>query len=109
MDELSREEQLKRRIHEKKKACEREKGLRVKRTFLFLSVGIYVIAFMEGAIRGSITDYLMWILLAPIMAGITMFISALVLLHILIGAIGDATSIAKLEGELNAIKYSKWN
>ena len=82
MNEPSREEQIKRRIREIKERFEIEKGQRIKRTFLYLSIGIYVIAFMEGAMWGSIADYLAWLLIAPIIAVVVMFASALVLVFL---------------------------
>lgn len=101
-----REEKLRQRISTMRDACEKRKRMRIKKTFFFLSGAIYLLAFICGEIRGDIKEYLIWIIEAPILSGVVMVISLLVSLFITTGAMEDEKSIAKLEGELNAIKFS---
>jgi uncharacterized membrane protein len=115
MKELSREEKLEQRISELEQLIakrdgefDKEQGKRVKITFFVLSIAIYLIAFMGGAIRGDIKEYLGWLIFAPIMAGIAMFISFLITTYITNGAMKRVETIAKLKGELNTIKFSKY-
>lgn len=111
---LEREEKTKRHIsdlerliYEKDDAFDREQGKRVKITFLVLSGIIYLVAFMSDKTSG--TDYLRWILAAPIMAGLIMFVSYGVWAYIIHGALKRAETIAGLKGELIAIKLSKYD
>lgn len=111
MKDLSKEERiakLERLIHEKDDAFDREQGKRVKRTFLVLSGIIYLAAFMSDKTSG-IDDYLRWILAAPIMSGLIMFVSYGVWAYVIHGALKRAETIAELKGELIAIKLSKYN
>lgn len=111
MKDSSREEELERRIYLLDKAVDDEKWKRTKTTFFVLSAVVYFIAFMcEG--MDSALDCLMWIVAAPICAGFIMFVSVAVTAYMSIGAIQGVEKIAKLQGELDAIrsmKYEKWN
>ena len=96
-----REKLLRQIISRAEDACEKKKQKRVLRTFLVLSGVVYLAAFACGAMS-SIKDCLLWLVSAPILAGLIIFGSALVLLYIHHGAIEDAKYIASLNGELNA-------
>lgn len=110
MKDLAREERiakLEKLICEKDDAFDREQGKRVKITFWVLSGIIYLVAFMSDKTSG--TDYLRWIIAAPIMSGLIMVVSYGVWAYVIHGALKRAETIAKLEGELIAIKLSKYN
>lgn len=96
-----REELLRQLISRAEDACEKRKEKRVLRTFLVLSGVVYLAAFTWGEMN-SIKDYLLWLVGAPLLAGLIIFGSALVLLYIHHGAMEDAKYIASLNGELNA-------
>lgn len=110
-EDLSKEEKLERLILEKDYAFDKEQGLRIKITFLVLSVCIYLLALFIG-VELKIIDmsYCLWfIVIAPLMAGFLMFISWGILDYIISGAMKRVETIAKLEGELNAIKFNKYD
>lgn len=96
-----REELLRQLISRAEATSEKRKGKRVLRTFLVFSGVVYLAAFAFGEMD-SIKDYLAWLVVAPIFAGLIMFGSALLLLYIFHGALEDAKYIASLNGELNA-------
>jgi phosphatidylserine synthase len=96
-----REKLLRQLISKAEDACEKRKQKRVIRTFFVLSGVVYLAAFSWGSMN-SIKDYLLWLIGAPILAGLIIFGSALVLLYIFNGAMEDAKYIASLNGELNA-------
>lgn len=112
MSDISRQEkinnriaELEHRIYEKAEEYGNNKWKRVKRTFFVLSGIVYVAAFQIGAIRGSITTYLSWLVIAPIMAGIIMFVSSLVMLYCTSHSKEEEKTLAKMIAELNTIKY----
>mgnify|MGYP006988382327 CR=1 FL=1 len=96
-----RAELLRQIISRAKAACDKKKWLRVRNTFFVLSGAIYLAAFAWGEMS-NIKDYLIWLVCAPIFAGLIMFGSMVVLLYILKGGMEDEKYIASLEGELNA-------
>ena len=96
-----REELLRQIISRAKDACNKKKWLRVKRSFLVLSGVIYLIAFAWGEMN-EIKEFLGWLVGAPILSGLVILGSVIVLLHIIKGGMEDAKYIASLEGELNA-------
>ena len=96
-----REELLRQIISRAKDACDEKKHRRVIRTFLVFSAVVYLAAQCFGEMS-SIKEYLGWLIAAPILAGLIMFGSALLLLYIHNGAMEDEKYIASLEGELNA-------
>ena len=109
MKDFSREEriaQLEKLISEKDDSFDEEQGKRVKRTFLVLSGVIYLIAFMCGEISGI--WYLKWLIIAPIMSGIIMFVSFGICYYIMSGAIRRAETLAELKGRLYELKYGKY-
>ena len=111
MKDLSREEELERRIYLLDKAVDDEKWKRTKTTFFVLSAVVYFIAIMSDRME-CLQDFLGWIIIAPILAGVVMFVSVAVTAYMSIGAIQGVEKIAKLQGELDAIramKYEKWN
>ena len=103
MRDLSREEKLSQRIYQLEEASEDDKWRRTKTTFFVLSAAVYLIAFMCDGMN-CLQDYLLWILAAPISAGFIMFISFSVTFYMFAGAIGSVEQIARLQGELDAIK-----
>lgn len=115
MKDLSREERIDREIvrleqliAKKDYDFDKEQGKRIKRTFFVASAVIYLIAFMNDAMNHW-KDFLEWILVAPMMSGAIMFVSFGVCFYIMNGAIRRVETIAKLEGELNALKFSKYD
>lgn len=96
-----REKLLRQLISRAEDACEKRKEKRILRTFLVLSCVVYLAAFAWGEMN-SIKDYLLWLVGAPLLAGLIILGSALVLLYIHHGAMEDAKYIASLNGELNA-------
>lgn len=96
-----REEILRQLISRAKDACDKKKDKRVIRTFLVFSVVVYLAAQCFGAMS-NIKDYFIWLVAAPIFAGLIMFGAMLLLLYIHNGAMEDEKYIARLEGELNA-------
>ena len=106
MKDLSREEKLEQQISKLEADFDKRKWLRVRRTFFTLSGVVYLVAFMVGEIKGDIKEYLGWLVVAPVLAGIALFISLLILSYIIIGGMEEEKYIAKLKGELNAIKFS---
>lgn len=120
MKGLTKKERLEQRILElepliakKDYDFDKEQGKRIKRTFLVLSGVIYLIALyygLENGINGiDIEDILCFLIVPPFVAGCVMFISSMILLHITNGATQKTETIAKLEGELNALKSEKHN
>ena len=98
---IVREELLRQIISRAKDACEKKKQKRVVKTFLVLSGVVYLVVFAFGEMR-EIKDYLGWLIGAPILSGLIILGSVIVLLHIIKGGMEDAKYIASLEGELNA-------
>ena len=103
MEDLSKEEaRLQQEIERLDKLFEKKKGKRVLRTFLIFSGVVYLAAQYFGEMS-NIKDYLIWLIEAPILAGLIMFGAALLFLYIWGGALEDAKIIAKLEGQLIAV------
>ncbi len=98
-----REEKLKQQIAHLERINETKKGKRIRNTFFVLSAVVYFIAFVCDGMN-SAQDYLLWILAAPVSAGILMFVSSLVMLYVISGAMNDEKYIARLKGELDAIQ-----
>jgi hypothetical protein len=112
MKDLSREEKLEQEILEMAEKCGNKKWLRVKRTFFVLSSVIYLIE-LYCILKGGISDInigtICGFLFAPLfVAGFIMFISYGVLFYIIDGSMKDEKAISKKMGELNAIKFSKY-
>ena len=111
MRNLSREEELERQIYHLEEASEDKKWMRTKRTFFVLSAVVYF-SFLMSDRMNSLLEFLAGVIVAPICAGFIMFISCLVDLYIIAGAVQENKEINLLKGELNAIramKYEKWN
>lgn len=96
-----REKLLRQLISRAEDASEKKQWVRVKKTFFILSGVVYLVAFAWDGMN-SIKDYLLWLIGAPVLAGLIIFGSVLVLLYIINGAMEDAKYIASLNGELNA-------
>jgi hypothetical protein len=107
MRNLSREEDLERRIYLLDKAVDDEKWKRTKTTFFVLSAVVYFTVLMSERMSSAL-DFLLWIVLAPICAGFIMFVSVAVTAYMSIGAIQGVEKIAKLQGELDAIRAMKY-
>lgn len=104
-----REKLLRDLISRMEDVCEKRKEKRVIRTFLVLSGVVYLAAFAWDGMN-SIKDCLLWLIGAPLLAGLIIFGSALVMLHIHHGAMEDAKFIASLNGELNAtVRFNRKN
>lgn len=97
------EEKLRQQIYHLREESEKRKWMRTKKTFLVLSGVVYLAAFMFREMN-CVLDYLSWIVYAPIFAGLYMYISSLVLLHINRGSLEDEKTIARLQGKLDAIQ-----
>jgi hypothetical protein len=107
MRDLSREEKLERQIYLLDKALDDEKWKRTKITFFVLSAIVFSVILIYGEIN-SWQDFLMCIFAAPISAGFIMFVSLLVTAYMSIGTIQGVENIAKLQGELDAIRSMKY-
>lgn len=111
MRNLSREEELERRIYLLEEASDNKKWKRTKITLFVLSAVVYL-EFLKSDRMNSLLEFLAGVIIAPICAGVIMFISCLVLLYMTIGSVQENEEINLLKGELNAIramKYEKWN
>lgn len=111
MKYFDREKELEHLIYEKAKACGDKNWMRIKRTLFIFSGVIYLVVLYVG-LEFKIIDleYLLWwLVFSPVLAGFIMFISYFgILLYIIKNALEDARSLGKLEGELYAIKQSKY-
>ena len=109
MKDFSREErELEQRISKMAKEYGENKWSRIKRTFLVLSGGIYLLSIYNG-LKNDLIDieYLLsWLGIAPVMAGFLFLISLGVLYHILDNTVKERIIIAKLEGKLLGMKYA---
>lgn len=114
MEDLSREERLEQEILRMADACGDKKWARVKRTFFVISGVIYAVSLLiilkSGINISDISiDAVCGFLFAPLVAaGFIMFLSWAVLSYIITGAMEEEKAIAKKIGELNAIKFSKY-
>ena len=112
MDNLSKEEKLRQQILKEEDIASQKKWKRTKRTFFVLSGVMYLIA-LYVELKGGISDINIatvcgLIFAPPLSAGFIMSISYLLLSYILSGAMEDEKTIAKLKGELNAIRYNNY-
>lgn len=103
-----REEEIEKRMCEKAEIYDERKWVRVKRTFLVLSAIIYVGAFALDAMD-SLRDFLVWILVAPVMAGMLIAIAFAVVSYIVIESMKEEKELARLQGKIDAIKLSKYD
>ena len=120
MKDLSNEERLEQQISkleqkvvDKAYAYGDRKWLRIKRTFFAISGVIYLIELCFALAGGTIDitiDVIFGFLFAPLIAaGFIMLISLGVWSYVLDKTVNERIEIAKLEGELNAIKSKKYN
>ena len=122
MKELSREEEIERLeqlIARKDDEFDKEQGKRVKRTFFVICGAIYAMLLhlaLENGINISDIDVegVFFVLISltvgvAFAAGLIMFVAFGVIYYIMNGAMKRAETIAKLKGELYAIKFSKYN
>lgn len=112
MKDLSKEERLEQEILEMAEKFGDKKWQRVKITFFILSGVIYLIelyCLLEGGISDINIDTICGLLFAPLFAaGFIMFISYGILFYIIDGSMKEEKAIAKKMGELEAIKFSKY-
>ena len=107
MDLSGEEARLRQEIERLDNIFEKKKGKRVLRTFLVFSVVVYLAAQYFGAMS-SIKDYLIWLVGAPLLAGLIMFGAMLLLLYIWGGALEDAKYLSSLKGQLIAtMRFNK--
>lgn len=124
MKDLSREEKLEQQIYKMADACGDKKWMRVKRTFFVICGVIYLIMIyycLENGVGISnikISDidfealfYMIFGLTFGVgfVAAVIMIISYAVLGYIIDGAMKDEKAIYKKIGELEAIKFNKYN
>lgn len=112
MKDLSKAERLEQEILKMAEKCGDKKWMRVKRTFFIVSGVMYLIE-LYCILKGGISDISIEVIcgllfLPPFVAGFIMFISYGVLAYIIDGAMQDEKAIAKKIGELEAIKFSKY-
>ena len=111
MRNYERERELEQRIYEMAEEYGRKKWLRIKRTFLGLSGGIYLLLIYHGLKSDKIDidiEYLLiWLAASPIMAGFLILLSLGVLIFILDSTVKDRIELAKLEGKL--IGMQSWD
>lgn len=103
-----REEEIEKRMYEKAYIYGERKWMRVKRTFLVLSAIIYLGAFVNDAMN-CLRDFLVWILIAPVMAGMLMAISLAVMGYVLIESMKEEKELARMQGKIDAIRFSKYD
>ena len=106
MRDLEREAELERIIYDKAEACSEKKWRRLKRTYFVLTGVIYLIALYCGLDykRIDIEYFLSWFIASPVLAGFVLLISYGILHYIITGAMEEEKEIAKLQGQLIAIK-----
>ncbi len=127
MKDLSREETieqriatLEREIWHMENAIDNKKWMRAKKTFFYLCGAIYLLLFFYVLKNGTgdinISDVksvfaLVLFLTVGVgfVAGVVMFISVIVTAYLAHGALQDEKAIAKKLGELEALKFSKYN
>lgn len=100
-------DEIKRQALQKAEVYGDRKWMRVKRTFLVLSVAIYLIAFINDAMNGW-EDYLRWILVAPSLSGGIMFVSYAVIGYMWTKSLEEEKELAKMQGMIDAINMIKW-
>lgn len=113
MKDLSKEERidqevsrLDKRISEMVEDGRKNKWMRIRIVFFVLSAVVYFIALDKMT---GLTDLLLWLIFAPIIAIVVMVASYLVLGFVIGGVIKDSFSVGEMEGRLNAIKLSKYD
>lgn len=123
MKDLSREEKLEQQILEMAEECGDRKWKRVKRTFFVVCGVIYFILLWLGLENGGISNInisnvdletIFYSLIGltfgvGFVAGLVMFVSYGILFYIIDGSLKEEKAIAKKIGELEAIKFSKYD
>ena len=112
MKELSKEERLEQEILKMADEYGDKRWQRVKRTFFVISGAIYLIELcfiLKGGIGDISIDVICGFIFAPLVAaGFIMFLSWAVLSYIITGSMKEEKAVAKKLGELNAIKFNKY-
>lgn len=103
-----REEEIERQMYKKAEIYGERKWMRVKRTFLVLSAIIYFGAFVRDAMS-SLRDFIVWIFVAPVMAGMLIAISFAIVSYIVIESMKEEKELARMQGKIDAIKLSKYD
>lgn len=113
MKELSREEwidqevaRLDKRISEMVADGWKHKWKRIWLSFGVLSAVVYFIALDKMT---GLSDLLLWLIFAPLIAVVVMIASYLVLGYVIDAVTKDAYAIGKMEGRLSEIKLSKYD
>lgn len=123
MRDLSREEKLERQIRDMAEEYGDKKWMRVKRTFFVLCGIIYFILLWRALENGGISNinisavdietifYSLIVLTFGVgfVAGVVMFVSYGVLFYMIHESMKEEKAIAKKIGELEAIKFSKYD
>lgn len=107
MKDLSRVEKLEQQIYRMAEEYGERKWKRIKRTFFVLTIVVYLIVLFNDGMN-CVQDYLQWILAAPFAAGMIMFVSYAVWYYCISNSLEEEKAIAKKIGELEAIKFSKY-
>lgn len=107
MRNLAREAELERLIYEKVESCNKKSWLRLKRTFLIISGGIYLLALcLELENRTIDIKYLLlWLCASPVAAGFIMLIAYGILYYIITGSMEEEKELAELKGKWIERKY----
>lgn len=100
---MNKQEQLKKQIEEYDNIFEKRKQKRVIITFLGLSVAFYILGIILGDFH-NITEYLMYLILAPVIAVIYMFVNTLIFLPLNTKAIDEAVFMEHLKTELRLLE-----
>lgn len=100
---MDKQEQLKKQIAEYDNIFEKRKQKRVIITFLGLSVAFYILGIILGEFQ-NITEYLMGLILAPVIAVIYMFVNTLIFLPLNTKAIDEAVFMEHLKTELHLLE-----
>ena len=104
MKDLEREKELERLICERADAYSEKKWVRLKRTFFVLSGVVYLVAHYFGEMS-NIKEYLEWLVVAPIFAGLILIISYGILYYIITNSMEEEKEIAELKGKYTERKY----
>lgn len=101
--DIEREQQLIDAMKELEKEFEQTKRKRAVKTWLFLSVAIYIIAIWLGDMKTWV-DYLAWVPCAPVCSIIYLYINIFIFTPMIEGARREAVILERLHTELNLLR-----
>lgn len=101
--DIEREKQLIDAIDTLEKEFEKNKWKRTVKTWLFLSIVIYVLAFLSGVMETWL-DYALGFIVAPFGAVLYFYINTLIFLPIMNGSTREAVVLERLYAELNLLR-----